>query len=117
MRFYFAVVTFFLLLVGTAMAETPMDRCLKVYTQAECNRLQNTYVDSRGNIIPPSEPEISQPIRIARTTYTHLMPSCEPEANPPEAWLRPNGFCALTDQTQKKSLIYTGADYWFGFKS
>lgn len=52
-----------------------------------------------------------------RTTYVHVHKFCEAEFNPPEGWLRPNGFCGLTDQRAKGSLLYTGEDYNFGFKS
>jgi hypothetical protein len=97
-----------------------MDRCLAQLSQAKCTELQNTYVDEKGNVVdvtvPYEDPVVEQPIRLARTTYTHIHPACEPEANPPEAWLRPNGFCGLTDQMAKGSLLYSGADYWFGFK-
>lgn len=64
--------------------------------------------------------ENGRPDRFARLPsfclWHHAGYWCEPEQNPPEGWLRPNGFCALAALTAKASLIYTGADYWFGFK-
>lgn len=51
-----------------------------------------------------------------RTQFAHINKFCEEEQNPPEGWLRPNGFCGLTDQMAKGSLMYQGADYNFGFK-
>ena len=62
-------------------------------------------------------PEPSQPIYQRRETFTHIHKFCEPQFNPAEGWLRPNGYCGLTDQTSKGSLIYSGEDYNFGFKS
>jgi hypothetical protein len=50
-----------------------------------------------------------------RSTFTHINKFCEPDANPPEGWLRKNGFCFLTDQMAKGSLMYLGDDAVFGW--
>src|SRR5262245_11121288 len=36
-----------------------------------------------------------------RTQFKHINKFCEEEQNPPEGWLRSNGFCGLTDQMAK----------------
>lgn len=102
-------------------AETPnwMDRAAFAYWEHQ--RAQADDVDALQVIDAQVADDASGSNNIAlpsfgRTQFTHINKFCEAEQNPPEGWLRSNGYCGLTDQMAKGSLMYTGEDYNFGFK-